>query len=160
VRGNTQLRSNTPLRSIRMRERAYTFGAHFKSLTGREHRIVLAIVYTVTQPAENKNSCGVSSAAWNFRHGGQSCMREQIRMALKTPLDDNIILSCITNFFVVVAIPWPNREDGRVGDGGEPRPEAVLPSAQHAAVRGRPRRRIPWGATLENVRNPTFKNKY
>jgi hypothetical protein len=36
----------------RMRERVYKFSAH---RTGRTHRIVLTVIYTVTQPAENKN---------------------------------------------------------------------------------------------------------
>jgi hypothetical protein len=44
------------------------------------------IVYTVTQPAENKNLNYVWSAAWNFTHAGQFRMRGQIRMTLKTPL--------------------------------------------------------------------------
>jgi hypothetical protein len=40
------------LRNIRMRERAYNFNVHFR--VGQGARTVLTIVYTVTQPAENK----------------------------------------------------------------------------------------------------------
>jgi hypothetical protein len=45
------VRGVTPVRGIRMRERAYTFSA----ILGRTRRIVLTIVYTVTQPIENCN---------------------------------------------------------------------------------------------------------
>jgi hypothetical protein len=46
----------TSVRSIHMRERAFNFSAHFRVWTGRTHRIILMIVYTVTQPVENWNS--------------------------------------------------------------------------------------------------------
>jgi hypothetical protein len=39
------------VRDIGIRERVYDFNAHFR--VGRTHRIVLTIVDTVTQPAEN-----------------------------------------------------------------------------------------------------------
>jgi hypothetical protein len=48
------LRELKPLRSIRMREGAYNLSVHFRM--GRVHRIVLTIVYTVTQSGENKKT--------------------------------------------------------------------------------------------------------
>lgn len=58
----------------------------------------------------------------------------------------------ITLDLLPAAVPGRGRQGGRLGDGGEPRPEALLPPARHAAGRGRRRRRVPRRAPVEDVR--------
>jgi hypothetical protein len=76
----------------------------FYSRTGRTHRIVLTIVYTVTQPAENKNSYCVWFAAWNFMHAGQIHVGEQLRVTLKTPY--NRCSVSISKFYETLWVQW------------------------------------------------------
>jgi hypothetical protein len=65
-----------------MRERAYNFSIHFR--VRRTHRIVLMIVYTVTQPAENKLKLSMIRSVKFY--ACLSRVREQIRMTLQMPL--------------------------------------------------------------------------